>query len=166
MTCCLFANMHRLWISVAVPSASQPGHFIGGSFTRPRSTYVISGGDAPHDEHLKNAIFKSGMMALHRVTIPRTATSLSMSLGFKSRIGFVSCKLYVLTWNLWNSSSSPSGKMRSTKCSLATTSKMGIISCGYATSSLYRCGSYACRCLQSRSSWKSSFSKHSRSFAS
>mmetsp|Transcript_1488 Transcript_1488/g.6218 ORF Transcript_1488/g.6218 Transcript_1488/m.6218 type:complete len:229 (-) Transcript_1488:659-1345(-) len=152
LICCLFANTHRLCTSVMVPIDSQSAlrHLSGGSFTRPRSTNVKSGA-SPHTRHLKYAIFRSGITDEHRVTMPRTATSLSMSLGFKSRIARVSFKLNVRTCTRVKSSS-PGGSTRSAKCSFATWSNKGTISCGYDTSFLYNPGSYASRCWQSRSS--------------
>ena len=115
-------------MSDIVPSAEHPVHRSGGSFTRPRSTNVRSGA-LPHTRHLKNAILRSGITPEHRVTIPRTATILSMSDGFKSRIARVSLRLNVRTWIRANVSS-PGGNTRSAKCSFATWSNSGIISCG------------------------------------
>ena len=142
MICCLLAKWQRLCTSVDVPTALQLWHRSGGSFTRPRSTSA-TGGWNWHALHLKYVAFKSGITALHLVTIPRTATNLSMSLGFKSRMARVSLRLNVLTCIPPTSSAgiSSAGNTRCMKYSVHTASMSGIISCGYDTSILYSAGS-------------------------
>ena len=86
-------------MSVIVPWLRHSKHFKGGSLTRPRLTTTISG-EAPQVKHLKYAPFNSGMTAEHRVTMPLTATILSISDGFKSLIACFSSKLNGLTSKL------------------------------------------------------------------
>ena len=106
-TFCLFENTHWLCTIVNVPGFPHSVHLSGGSLTRPRSTCTCSG-ENPHIKHLKNASLRSGMMGVHLVTMPRTHTILSMSEGFKSRIGFASIMLYGRTMiRIASASSSP-----------------------------------------------------------
>jgi hypothetical protein len=89
---------------VIVPAAPHLGHR-AGSVTRPRSTNVASG-MWPHCamEQRNSACFRSGMMLLVRVTIPRTQIIWSMSDGFRSRMGLHSRSAKVRTW-IWGNSS-------------------------------------------------------------
>ncbi len=78
-------------------------------------------------EHSKKATFMSGMTGVTRVTMPLIITSLSMSIGSRSRSRFSSLSPKARTMNFWWSSISGYSRWKS---SWMTESQMKSISPG------------------------------------
>ena len=96
LICCLLAKTHRLWMSghraeVLAPGAPQRG-LVHAAAIDEGELGVLPAHQALEERHLE-----IGNTALHRVTIPRTATILSMSDGLRFRMARVSRRLNVRT---------------------------------------------------------------------